>query len=829
MFLRLAVIYTLLGGLLLFCIDKYVLRGWLVNNNVFSSFNNTRFALLALLALLLLNRLLDDYRTRLRVSRRKIYQCDAVNSLLFNNSKDIIFSYVLPFKDMPAHFLGINPLACTYLGYREEEMQTFSLEQLLSPLSSAQLHDHEQHLTAGVPLSFEAIFLAKDGSALPAEVTLHLFTQHHRPAVLAIARNLTKRKALEEAVRKANDTLDVLARIAPAAIIMLDLERRVTRWNEAAELMFGWSEADVLDKVLPIVLRSEVAHFSTYCTRVLQGETLTNVRVRHQRKDGTTVDVSMCLAPTYAADGTVYGMLGVYADLTERIRTTEELLRVNRAFKVLSEAKRAIARATDEAALLHDICRILIEIGGYRFAWIGVVAPDDEHALNPLAYVGDGDWYVDVVNPCWRDMRQENNPTVSAIRQGKLAIVKNLLFFPDQSSWTAEALNRGYGAVIALPITAWRPYGALTIFAGELAAFDEEEVGLLDEMADDIAYGVESLRLRDERRRAEDALLAYSQQWRSTFDAISDPIYVVDAVGVITQCNHALAQLINTPYDKIIGRKACELLHGTSEFWEASLRSRAQETRRSESDIFPIGDHFYKVTFDPLIARDGLYLGSIQVMDDVTERKKAEEELKENFIRLQGLLNNTITAIAKIVEMRDPYTAGHEHRVSLLAYSIAREMGLPEDTIEAIRVSGMLHDIGKLYVPSEILSKTGALNEIELVLIKMHAQAGYETLKNIDFPWPVEIIVLQHHERINGSGYPSGLSGEDILVEARILAVADVVDSMASHRPYRPSRGIEASLQEIDTNSGILYDAAVVQACRRLFLEQGFTLDSETE
>ena len=285
---------------------------------------------------------------------------------------------------------------------------------------------------------------------------------------------------------------------------------------------------------------------------------------------------------------------------------------------------------------------------------------------------------------------------------------------------------------------------------------------------------------------AEGALLAYAQQWRTTFDAISDPVFVVDPTGNITQCNKALTYFIGIPYDKIIGTRACDLFHGTSKYLEECLLSHVQETRRSESDIFPIEDRFYKVTFDPLINGEGQYLGSIQVMDDVTERIHVEEEYRENFTRLQGLLNNTITTIAKIVEMRDPYTAGHEHRVSLLACSIAREMGLSEDTLEGIRVSGMLHDIGKLYVPSEILSKTGVLNEIELVMISMHAQAGYETLKNIDFPWPVAKIVQQHHERLDGSGYPAGLSGDDIMIEARILAVADVVDSMASPPPLPP-------------------------------------------
>ncbi len=826
MFLGLAAIYAVPAAILLFMLDKYFLSGFLGKHQVFLDFDLARLAILALCLLLILYSFIRLYFRLLHWLRQDIYENPAVSRLLYQESDDAIFAFRLTSTGDPADFLGGNSRACERLGYTQDELRRLTLRDITAGTAPAPPGDLADHLLAGAPLSYETIHCAKDGREIPVAVTLHPVPSRWRTVVLCVARELTERINVEEERRQAHEALQVLARNSPLAIIGFDRELKVTRWNEAAELLLGWTQSEVLGKTLSKVLKSEVTNFTTLCTLVLQGETLQGVKARHPRKDGSMVDISLCLAPTFNAQGAVNGLIGMIVNLTERIRTGEELLRVNRALKVLSEAKRAISRASDESALLHDVCRILIDIGGYRFAWIGVPAPDGEKSITQLAYVGDGEWYLDLVNPSWKDLRQESNPTVKAMRLGNVALVRNLLCFPDTSPWLAEALNRGYGSAIALPITAWQPAGALTIFAGELDAFDAEEVELLDELADDIAYGVESLRLRDERRHAEETLVAYARQWRTTFDAISDPVYVVDPAGVITQCNKALANFICIPYDNIIGRKSSEVFHGTSPFLEECLFSRVQETRRSESEIFPIGDRFFKVTFDPLLNGDDHYLGSIQVMDDVTERIKAEEEFKANFARLKGLLNNTITTIAKIVEMRDPYTAGHEHRVSLLACSIAREMGLSEDTIEGIRVAGMLHDIGKLYVPSEILSKTGALNEIEQVMIRMHAQAGFETLKNIDFPWPVAKIVQQHHERINGSGYPAGLSGGDILIEARILAVADVVDSMASHRPYRPSRGIAASLQEIEANSGILYDGVVARACRRLF-EQGFTLEGD--
>ncbi|MBU4388277.1 MAG: HD-GYP domain-containing protein [Proteobacteria bacterium] len=172
--------------------------------------------------------------------------------------------------------------------------------------------------------------------------------------------------------------------------------------------------------------------------------------------------------------------------------------------------------------------------------------------------------------------------------------------------------------------------------------------------------------------------------------------------------------------------------------------------------------------------------------------------------------------------MRDLYRDRHQKRVSQLACAMAREMSLPEEQIEGIRVAGIIHDIGKISVPMEILSKPGRITESEFDIVKNHAQAGYDILKSIKFPWPIAQIVLQHHERMDGSGYPQGLSGEDILLEARILGLADIVEAMASHRPYRPALGIDKALEEISINKGKLYDAEVVNACLRVFKDKGF-------
>jgi putative nucleotidyltransferase with HDIG domain len=192
---------------------------------------------------------------------------------------------------------------------------------------------------------------------------------------------------------------------------------------------------------------------------------------------------------------------------------------------------------------------------------------------------------------------------------------------------------------------------------------------------------------------------------------------------------------------------------------------------------------------------------------------------------LQQSLEDTVRALASAAEVKDPYTAGHQHRVTQLAVAIAKEMNLPDKKIDAIRVAGILHDVGKLSIPAEILSKPGKLNDVEYNLVKTHPQTGYDILKNVKFLWPIADIVLQHHERLNGSGYPNGLSAKDILLEAKILAVADVVEAMSSHRPYRPALGEGAALEEISKNKDTLYEGEVVEACYRLFYDKNFKFE----
>ena len=276
--------------------------------------------------------------------------------------------------------------------------------------------------------------------------------------------------------------------------------------------------------------------------------------------------------------------------------------------------------------------------------------------------------------------------------------------------------------------------------------------------------------------------------------------------------------------------------------YEVCRRLKAQPSTRdvpvifvsaaTESDEKVQGFHVGAIDYvtkpyqrDELLARVHTHLELNRLRNHLEELVgERTAELKESERKLRTSLIDSITALAATVEMRDPYTAGHQRRVAQLAIAIAKELRLAEEQIEGIQLAGVVHDVGKIQIPAEILSKPGRLTPLEFELIKQHAQSGYEILKSIDFPWPIAQIVLQHHERLNGSGYPQALKGDQILLEAKIIAVADVVESMTSHRPYRPGLGIDAALQEIALNKGKLYEPSAVDACIRLFQEQGYVL-----
>jgi PAS domain S-box-containing protein/putative nucleotidyltransferase with HDIG domain len=333
------------------------------------------------------------------------------------------------------------------------------------------------------------------------------------------------------------------------------------------------------------------------------------------------------------------------------------------------------------------------------------------------------------------------------------------------------------------------------------------------------------------RKRITEALSQSESKYKTLFEYASDAIFLARG-NTFVDCNTKGLDMLGGTREQIIGRLFHEFSPPFQPDGTESRQGLLQKARLALSGL----PQFFEwkqcrhdgTLFDAEISFNRVEVGKqvfLQaIVRDITGRKQAEEKLDVTLQDLRKAMGGTIEVIVHVVETRDPYTAGHQRRVADLAGSIAAEMNLPSRTIEGIRMAGVIHDIGKISVPAEILSKPGALSHKEFELIKDHAQTGYDILKDVEFSWPIARIIQQHHEKMDGSGYPQGLKGDSLMLEARIITVADVIEAIASHRPYRPARGIEAALSEIERNKGLLYDAEVVDACLRLFRNRGYKL-----
>ena len=330
------------------------------------------------------------------------------------------------------------------------------------------------------------------------------------------------------------------------------------------------------------------------------------------------------------------------------------------------------------------------------------------------------------------------------------------------------------------------------------------------------------------KRKETDLRLAESEQkYRMLAESSPDNIIRYDADGRMVYVNANLERTVDFDFGSRVGTiPAQEPAFSVFQPYLTKLQEviRSGQPAEMEMDVdSPVGGRrTHSIRFVPERNGDGRVVGALAFGRDITERKEAARERQQYLVQLRRNLEDAVAAIAATVEARDPYTAGHQTRVAALAAEMARELGLDEETVQGIHLAGTIHDLGKIKIPAEILARPGGLSALETRLVRIHPEAGWEILKGVEFPWPIAEMVLQHHERMNGSGYPTGLRGEQISLGARILAVADVVEAVASHRPYRPARGLTLALSDIEADREGCFDPAVVKACLRLFREKGF-------
>ena len=406
------------------------------------------------------------------------------------------------------------------------------------------------------------------------------------------------------------------------------------------------------------------------------------------------------------------------------------------------------------------------------------------------------------------------------VRRPKLI---DLIFRPDEEIEKQYlSVKRRSGALLAEAMVTLNEEN-LKVWGKASPLYDEE---------DNIVGAIEYIRDITEHTQTEESLRQAEAEYRGIFENAQEGIFQSTLNGQFIIANQALASMLyyssprellnaitDIPHQLYVSPDEHDVLKQMIKDYGATKGFETQYYRKDGAKIW--------VSINMQVVRDtdGQMLYYEGIVEDITVRRKAEEDRKWSLQQLRQTVQATIQAMAMVVEARDPYTAGHQRRVSDLARTIATEMGLSRDRIDGISVMGAIHDLGKISIPAEILSKPTKLNDMEFGLIKAHAQAGYDILKEIEFPWPVAEIILQHHEKLNGSGYPQGLKGDEVLLEAKIVGVADKVEAMASHRPYRAALGLEETLEDIFQNRGTLYDADAVDVCMRLFREKNYQMN----
>lgn len=615
---------------------------------------------------------------------------------LIESTTDLIWSVDLDLRLVSFNKVLSNAFA---RGYGAKIAAGMTPRDLLPPEKAAFFPPlYEKALREG-PCSAE--YRVADGRYF--EMTFSPIIQDGRKVGVSVfGKDVTRQKSAEEALRKTAEQYREIFEFAPEAIFRTTKEGKTLAINPAAARLLGydspgeaiavlndWSQQVWLDP-------AERAAFVKILER--QGEVSSGPR-QFKRKDGTLVWIIANGRKICGPDGKTLYYQGFMEDITEQQALAADLKARVRELQVLSEMNSALLHARTEEELLTEYCRILVEVAGYRMAWVGFAEEGPEKRILPVAHYGHEEGYLKLLNVTWADTEHGQGPTGRCIRTGEICVSRDLATDPVIAPWREEALNRGYMSSIAIPFRQ---------FEGEMACLT--------------AYGVRVSRWSDPERQLMDQ--------------------VASALG----------------------------------FGIATLRTALAKTQYQED--------------------------------------------------LRKSLEQTVEVIAETMDHRDPYTAGHERKVADLCAAIARKLGLSAARTQGLRLAAIIHDLGKIGVPAEILTKPGRLTEIQFALIKEHVQLGYNIVKNVQFPWPIAQMILQHHERLDGSGYPQGLKADEIYLESRILAVADVVEAMSSHRPYRASKGIDAALDEILSKRGILYDPEVVNACVDLFRSDGYQFPS---
>ncbi len=584
---------------------------------------------------------------------------------------------------------------------------------------------------------------------------------------LYIFQDITELKRAEAAIRTSAQYARSIVDSSLATIVAVDRDRRILEFNPAAERAFGYRREEVLGKPISLLYddpkAAETVRRIAFERDGLVGE------IVNRRKNGELFTSLLSAAILRDTEGKTLGIVGTSMNINERKQADEKL------HASLAELELIFDNAAAGIAFARE--RVIQRIN-HRFA--------EMFGYDSGELAGKS---TEVLYPTREDYEKLGREAYPELAKGGIYRADVQFKRKDGSLFRAHLTGR----------TVSRDKGGT------------ESIWVLEDIT--------------ERKTEEERLQRREAYYRALVENGSDVIIVVNAEGKIKYESPGMERVLGYRAAERVGRSSFELIHpedvaGVEEAYVRILRGDTRHVRvefrmRHRDGSWRIVEAMTSGPFDS----DGERVGIVNLRD-VSERRGSEQRALES-------MEGAVIALATAVESRNPYKAGHGKRVANLATAIGREMQLPEDRMRAIQLAAVIHDIGKIDIPVEILIKPARLNEIELAMIRNHCQAGHDILKNVDFPWPIARIVMQHHELLDGSGYPLKLQGDQILLEARILAVADLVEAMASQRPHRPAAPVDAALVEIIRFRGTKFDPDVIDACVRLFREKGYRLPQD--
>jgi PAS domain S-box-containing protein len=749
-----------------------------------------------------------------------------------------------------------NPAACAWYGWSRAELLAMRIDQI-NTLSAAEVRAEMGAARAKEQGVFNFRHRLADGTTHYVEVFSVPIDVHGRTLLYSLIHDVTARELAQQELLQSEEKYRTILQTAMDGFWLVDTGGRLLEVNEASCRMSGYSAEELLAMAVGDLASAETAARIERITA--QGED--RFESRHRRKDGTVFDVEVSVQHLPGGSGR---LMVVLRDISERKQAES-----------YREMAREVLQILNGPADLHDSIRAVLALvkakTGLDAVGIRLLDGDDfpyytqegfsagflrtESSLHERGADGevrrDAGGHVKLECACGLVISGKTDASSPLCTPGGSFWTNDsfpLLDLPPDQDPRLNPRNRcmhhGYASMALVPIRSGDGIvGLIHLDDRRKGCFTLKTIELLEDIAAHLGAALV-------RKQAEDALRESEALYRSILSASPDDIATTDLEGRRRTISPGGVRMVGLAGEGAgPGRTLGAFVVAESLLPEDRERAQADlvlllhgayrgPNREEYRGLRADGSSFaVEVNADLILDSDDQPTGAVFITRDITERKEAEQksrlfaqaqtELRERkqaekaLVRsareLHEQLLDTMKTMGAIVGLRDPYTAAHERRVTELAVAIALEMGLGEEALEGLAFAGEVHDIGKVAVPAEILSKPAALNEEEYALIRRHPQAGRELLSAIRFRQPVAEIVGQHQERLDGSGYPDGLKGEEIMLEARILAVADVVEAMASHRPYRPSLGLEAALAEVRASAGVRYDAEVVAACERVF------------